>query len=97
MTAVTWETALEELEARLVSVRSSLAAGDPVEEPFTPPNVAGPVPESLAARAQAVLAATAELQRELEAEVGRISGELRRIPRRGAAPEPKTGSVDIGA
>jgi hypothetical protein len=103
---VAWDAALTTIESRIEATASGLASGTLRAEPteFVAPDVSGPVPAALEARAQAILERAAAVRRELEVEMGRVQDELRRIPRRSGRPptspfaEPDgAGRVDVEA
>lgn len=56
---MTWDSFLDDYEARITSTEEALSNGDAFDpevlQPFTPPVGLGPFPERLAARAQIIL------------------------------------------
>jgi hypothetical protein len=84
---VTWDRALADCEARLDAVAAALVHGAPASAaPFATPDVEGPIPAPLAARARAVAERGAELEERLTSELARLRSELRRLPRMPRAP-----------
>lgn len=77
MTISSWEAALDEFSARLSLQRAALGAGEPDSvAAFTPPAVAGQIPNSLLARAEALMQESLALQEDLERRLAAASREV---------------------
>lgn len=88
-----WQAFLDEAEARVARARQLLDDGETpavAESPFTPPAL-GPLPRALVARAEAVVAASAAVERALAARRDEVVADLRRLPLR--APRAAAGTL----
>lgn len=90
-----WDAALDDFEAHLARQRAAIAAGDVVAvRAFEPPAHLGPLPETLALRARALLGASRDLEVHVAAALVEIGDTLRAHETAPAAPRPEPAFFD---
>jgi hypothetical protein len=98
MTSQAWNSALDRIEADLVTIEDAIESGRPVPDcaPAELPTLA--LPEELGSRAAALLERTRALEARATEEIDGIRDCLRALAgRRAPAPAPTGRIVDVGA
>ena len=93
---MTWDEALDALDAELTLSRAVLDSGGSIEplQDFVPPPGLGPLPVELVPRVHALLAATQELARDLERRLGATRRELAMLDRMRPRESAESSYVD---
>jgi len=80
--ALTWEEALADCDARLDAAEAGIGTGsNPAVAPFSVPELAGPCPDPLLGHVRSLIERGTALEERLTTERERIRLELRRLPR----------------
>jgi len=98
MTAESWATALDRIEAELTAIEDAIDNGQPAPLPPEPNFPAEPIPVDLGPRAAALLERTRRLESRATEEIDGIRDALRALGGRRPPVATNTGRiVDVGA